>query len=116
MSETIGIEKIKEAAIAVIKFGKKLEDALEDGKLSFFEGLSLAIGSAPEAFALAQSAPQLKAEFQDLSDDERVQLVDYVVEELDLNADGVEAVAEAGFELLLSLDNLRRAIKDAKSE
>ena len=113
---SLGIEKIKNAAKAVIRFGNKLEDVLADGKVTFIEGITLAIGTAPDAFEVAQDAKEIKAEFKDLDDVERKVLVDYVVEELDLESEKVEDIAEAGFEFLLALDNFRRAIRDAKGE
>lgn len=110
----LGIDAIKKAAKAVIRFGDKLEDALADGKITFVEGISLAISAAPDAFSLAQDAQQLKAEFNDLDSNERQELADYVTEELDLEADNVEEIAEKGFNLLVAIDELRVAIKHAK--
>lgn len=107
----IGIENIKKAAKAVIKFGVKLQEALEDGKFTMLEGISIAIGSAPDAFELATNAQELKAEIQDLTKDEVVELVDYVVDELNLDNENVLEIIEAGVELLVALDNLRLAIK-----
>lgn len=114
MAELFGIETLKKTATAVVKLGLKVEDALEDGKITFFEALSIGIGTAPEAFALAQKGTQLKQEYTDLSDAEREELVTHVVEEFELESDKLEAVIEAGFELLVSLEKLFAKIKDAK--
>jgi hypothetical protein len=111
----LGIEKLKEAAKAVVDFGEKIEEALkDDGKLTFVEGITIAVGSAPEIFSMVKDAGEIKDEFLDLDDIEREELSDFVASELDLNADGLEIVVEAGFELLVSLEGLVSAIKDAK--
>ena len=112
----LGIEKLKEAALAVVNFGEKVENALADGKLSFIEGITIAIGSAPDAFGLIQDGKEIKAEFQDLDDSEREELCDYVASELDLNADGVEEVAEKGFDLLVAFEALVGSIKALKKD
>jgi len=106
-----GIEKIKNALEAVIKFGVRLEDDLEDGKITFAEAISTAVAIAPDAFEVAKDAKEIYAEFEDLDDAERTDLVDFFIIELDLDADKVEEIAEAGFEFLLALDNLRRAVR-----
>ena len=113
----VGIEALKQAAKAVISFGDKLEDALEDGKLTFLEGITIAIGTAPDAFKLLQkeNIAELKEEFLDLDEDEKDELSVYVAEELDLDADTMEFIVEAGFDFLLSLDSLVRAIKAGRA-
>lgn len=111
----LGIEKLKDAATAAVNFGEKIEDALADGKLSFVEGITIAIGSAPEVFGLIQDGKEIKAEFQDLDDFERRELVEHVAAELDLDSDGIEEVVENGFDLLVSLEALISSIKVLKA-
>jgi len=110
-----GIDELKEAAKAVIVFGTKLEEVLEDGKVTLMEGLSVVISTAPDAFELVRDAKVIREEFLDLDPVEKQELLEYVVEELDLKADGVEAVAEAGFNVLISLDTLVRTVKDVRT-
>lgn len=109
-----GIEKIKNAALAVIRFANAIEEKLEDGKINFVEGVQLAIGVAPDAFEVAQDAPELKKEFEDLTDGEMDELVDFVVGELDLDSAVVEDVAEAAFSFLVEFYKLFIAVRDAK--
>jgi uncharacterized protein (DUF2344 family) len=115
MAELFGIETLKDTAKAVVKLGLKVEDALEDGKINFIEAISIGISTAPEAFALSQKGTQLKQEYQDLSDEERVQLVEYVVEEFDLESDKLEAIIEAGFEVLVAIEKLLSKAREAKA-
>ena len=107
-------KKLKEATKAVIVFGSKLEEVLEDGKVTLMEGLSVVISTAPDVFEIVRDANEIKEEFLDLDPLEKQKLLEYVVEELDLEADGVEAIAEAGFEVLMSLDTLVRAVKEVR--
>ena len=112
--EILGIETLKQTALTAIKFGQKLEDALADGKLSWGEGLSLAIGVAPDVFKLVPKASLIIAEYKDLSDEERKELAEFIVTELDLESDKVEVLVEKGFALLVALDELIEAAKGAK--
>jgi len=112
----LGIESLKKAAKAAVKFGVKLEDYLDDKKLSFMEGVNLAISTAPDAFALVQDASNIKAEYLDLVDSERQELVDYVVAELDLENDQIEEVVEKAFDFLVSIDELVQAIKALRED
>jgi len=110
----LGIEKLKEAATEITRFGERIEDITKDGKVTIAEGFSVAVATAPGAFSLIQDAKEIKAEYLDLDDAERDELVDHVVSELDLEADNIEAIAEAGFDVLLSLDALIGTIRAGK--
>lgn len=107
----LGIEKLKEITLAGAKFGESLEDKLADGKLSFMEAISLVLEQAPKIFGFVSDAAEIKAEYLDLTDEERVELTAYLTEELDLDSDRAEKIAEATFDLLASLDGLIDAIK-----
>jgi len=111
---SLGIEKIKEVTKDAIAFADKLEDKLADGRLSWTEGISLAVSTAPDVFEAAINAAEIKAEFQDLTADEKQELADYIADELDLENDKVEAVAEAAIDLLLALDNLVQTVKASR--
>jgi len=108
-----GIENLKDVARDLAKFGMKVEDALEDKKLSFAEAISLGVFAAPKAIEHAGNAADIKAEFLDLDTDEVDELVAYVSDELDLANDKVEKVIECGFEWLAATNDLRVAIKEA---
>lgn len=112
--EVLGIETLKQTALTAIKFGQKLEDALADGKLSWGEGLGLAFGVAPDVFKLVPKASLIVTEYKDLSDEERVELVAYIKDELDLTDDAVEEFVEEGFALLSQLDRFITTARKAK--
>ena len=115
MAELYGIETIKKAAEVVIKLGMRTEEALsDDGKIKFLEGVGLAIGAFPGVLDVVQNASQLKLEYNDLSDDERDELVSHIILELDLDADNLEEIIESGFEVLISLEKLITKIRESK--
>lgn len=107
----LGIETIKQAAKVAIKFGQKLDDALEDNKVTWGEALGMLFGVAPDALAMVPQIGQIKQEYLDLDNQEREELVDYVVEELDLESDRAEEIAEAAFDALVSLEALVTTIR-----
>ena len=56
--------------------------------------------------AVIKSSSELIGEFADLDDEEKVELGDWLCDELDLDNDKVEMYIEKGFELLLALSGL----------
>jgi len=109
-----GIEKLKEVGADLAKFGMKIEEALEDKKLSWTEALGLGMFGVPKVVKYIGDAEVIKNEFKDLDKTETDELVAHISVELDLAADKVEAVLEAGLEVIGSLNNLRITIRDAK--
>lgn len=112
MSE-FGIDKLKEALTFLAQFGKKIEDALADGKFTLIEGVTLGVSAVPQVFSLVTGATQLKQEYLDLDDTEREQLAAHLATQLDLSTgEKVEEIAEAGFEFLLALDAFIKTVRE----
>jgi len=117
MAGKLGIENLKIAAEAAINFGMKIEKNLvDDGKISVAEALGIGAGSFGDIVKVIKSGTQIKAEFIDLDDDEREELIDYIEEKFDLENDKVEKVIEKSIEMLVGLDSLIVAIKDDEEE
>ncbi len=117
MAEQFGISTIKKAAKVAVNLGMKVEDALaDDGKVSFMEVVGIAVGAFPGIFDVVRNAGALKLEYNDLSDEERDELVEYVIEELDLEADNIEAIIESGFDVLVSIEGLVDKISETRVE
>lgn len=112
MSEKLGIENLKGAAIALINTGEKIDVALEDGKVSGMEAINISITSIPALYNVAKNGKQIKAEFNDLDDDERAELKADVAAELDLRNDYVEAKIEKGFNLGVALEEFLSVKKE----
>lgn len=103
MSEKLGIENLKEACITLINTGEKIDQALEDGKVSGMEAISISVTSVPGIFNIVKQGKVIKAEFKDLDDDERSELKAAIASELDLQNDYVEAKIEKGFNVAIAL-------------
>ncbi len=113
-TEELGITNIKFALKAIIELGESLENALEDGKVSLAEAVSIAVDAVPDIIGVYQSASDLKAEYKDLSDAEGEELITYAAEELNLESDKVEEVIEKAFAVFVEINGLVAAIKGLK--
>jgi hypothetical protein len=101
----LGIENLKKLLNAGLNFGKSAAKALEDKKVSFFE----AIGLVPEVFALigiGKTWSEVQAEINDLEDDEKDEIYDYVKTEFDIPNDKVETFIESALMNIISLNAL----------
>lgn len=110
-----GIDKLKEVGTDLAKFGMKIEEALEDKKLSWSESLGIGVFAVPKVVKYIGDAEQIKNEFNDLDAAESDELAAYISEKLDLEADKIEAVVEAGLDVISSLNNLRITIQEART-
>lgn len=111
----LGIENIKKLLKAGLNFGLSASEAFEDKKISFFE----AIGLVPEIFALigvAKSWPEIQAELKELSEEEKVELSDFVNAEFDIPNDKVELFIEHALMQVLSLSTLIAEFKSLNDE
>lgn len=109
MAETYGVESIKNVCKALIDLGQGVEEKLaDDGKIRMGEALSLAVDTFPDVYRIAKNGAQLKNEWLDFSEEEKVEVAQYVAAELDLDADDLEAKIEKGFEMLMAVDTFLR--------
>jgi hypothetical protein len=115
MSEKLGIQNLKEAAIALINTGEKVDVALEDGKVSGMEAINMTISAVPALYNVAKNGKQIVAEFKDLDDDERTDLIETVASELDLRSDYVEKKIEKGFAVAVAIEEFL-SLKEADFE
>ena len=116
MEEVLGIEALKSAGVDLVKFGMKLEEATSaEGpggkKITLPEGVGLAIFAVPKALEHINNRAEIRAQLKDLSTDERQEWVDYIMEELDLLNDRVEALTE---KVLIALDAIADVIDEAR--
>lgn len=97
----IGITNIKIIILFGLSIGQKISGALEDGKMGFGEVISFTpdIAKIPNIVEAVKKAP---AEFLDLDEVEKVELVTMVQEEFDLDNDKVEEAIEESFAFALS--------------
>lgn len=103
MSEKLGIENLKEACINLINTGEKIDKAFEDGKITGMETISISLSSAPGFIKLVKNGKLIKAEFDDMDDEESAELKAAIANELDLRNDYVETKIEKGFNVAIAL-------------
>lgn len=101
----LGIENLKKLLKAGLSFGKNAAAALEDKKISFFE----AVGLIPEAFSLisvGKTWSEVQAEINDLSEEEKVEINQFVSDEFDIPNNKVEVFIEHSLAQIIELNAL----------
>lgn len=86
----LGIQELKKAVTTAIGLGKKITEALEDGKITFIEGASIGIGAGMDAINVVKNAKQIWQEIKDLDGQELDELKAHVQQEFDLPNEQVE--------------------------
>lgn len=108
-----GIVKLKEVGTDVAKFAMKIEEALEDKKLSFTEAIGLGLFAVPKAMNHVNDAEEIAQEMKDLDDNEAKELSEHIADKLDLQTDEVEGIVEAGFDWLVGTKKLVTKVRIA---
>ena len=106
----LGIVKIKEALHVGITIGLKVADAWEDGKVSLGEGVGIAL-KAVKIWGIAKDAKEIYAEFKDLDEVEKEELIAYFVDEFDLENDSIEYIIEQAFALIIQMSDFVNDLK-----
>lgn len=104
------ITHLKNAVVFAATLVNSIYEKLEDGKLKFFEGLQLAL-QLSQVNEIIKNAALIKAEYQDLDESERLQLVDAVKDELNLPNEKAERITEYSFELLTLISSMAQEFK-----
>ena len=97
-----GIEKLKNALAFAINLGEALDKRLEDGKLSFVEGITL-IPSLKDLPEVISSSKDIWKEFLDLDSTEKDELISFIETELDLENDKVEDFIQTSLKFVSEL-------------
>jgi len=112
MKEKLGIENLKIAIVAAIRLGEKIEkNYVDDGEISLSEALGIGASSFGDVLKVIKLGSEIKNEFNDLDNEEKLQLANLVKEELDLQNDKVENIIEKALDFLLGLNDLIESIK-----
>ena len=109
-------DKLKNALKTVINVVEGVDEALEDGKLSLAEGISIAVSAVPSGAEVWASRAELVEEVKDLDDDEIIDLENFIAAEFDIRNDKAEKVVEKAIGALVSIGELAFAVKDLKEE
>jgi len=110
--EQFGVETIKRAVGIVIALGMDLEDHLaDDNKISLSEAASTVIEVAPDIFAVASKAGELKSELKDWDQEERVEVLEWAIIQFDLDNDKAEKAVETALTVLVKIGELISLLK-----
>lgn len=101
-----GVEYTKKALKAMAEIAMKVESKNDDGKVTFMEAVTVAIGKFSDIVAVIKNATYLKKEYLDYSDEEREIVIEFLKTELDLDNDTVEVLIEKTFAVALSVADL----------
>lgn len=98
-------KELKEAIKFVIELGNGLGESLEDDKFTFGDLANFlpAMMAVPAAFGGINKIP---SELDDLDETERLDLVEFVRSELDIEQDKAELIAEQAFLVLTQIFKL----------
>jgi nucleoid DNA-binding protein len=100
--ENLGIEKLKLAISGILKLAKVVETSFEDGKVSIVEGAKIAI-SGFQFWNSVKDIKTLKAEWLDLDEAEKAELIAYFATEFDLKNESLELLIEQIFDAMIQL-------------
>lgn len=106
-----GIDNLKEAVKEMVDFAEKVIECTQDGELNLFDKLKL-LGQGAAFAKFVTSAGEIKAEYQDLDDQERAELSALIREEFDYEDDRIESIIEKSFTVGLAIEGLVRTIKN----
>ena len=108
--EKIGIENLKNVVTFSVNLGVEISKKLSDGKITFWEGLSL-IPELKDLPGIISKASDIKAEFMGLDDSERDELLAFVKSEFDLTNNDAEVIIERSIETVTNIAMLVRDIQ-----
>lgn len=104
----LGIDQLKKDLTVIARVSGTVDKALADGKVDMFEG----IGIAKEAigfFGVVRNLKQAGDELQDLTGDEKTELVEHFKQEFDLKNDAAELMVETVVEIAVGFIKLSEA-------
>jgi len=114
--EKLGYEDVYDLVKLGLSLGQASEKALEDGKLSFSDGVYL-VDVLKHVPAAINGIGNVSAELNDLSEDEKAELMKRAKEEFELDDDYAEEIVEESLSVGLSMAKLVAVIlKGRKKE
>lgn len=96
------MENVKKAVETVLKTVVKIDNALEDKRVTIPEGLGIAMSAVPW-IGVFKNIPAISAELKDWDEDKTADLVKHFKDNLDLRNKATEEVVEQAVEVLLRL-------------
>jgi hypothetical protein len=108
----LGIEKLKEVLVALIRIGNKVDSVTQDGFQLLTDGAAL-LPNVTDLIVVLKNGKEAVAQLKDLDPLEREDLLLELQDELDLADDKLEVVIEKGFVAINAVVDFGGAVKDA---
>lgn len=109
--DKLGIEKLKKDVVTITKVIGKVDNSLEDGKISIGEWASLAF-EIPSVIKAVKGYKYSAAELIDLDEAEAAELSVHFAKEFDIRNDAAEVIVEQILEVILTLVVAAMSLKD----
>ena len=97
----MGIEETKDVIEFVAKLGNGIGESVEDGRWTLSDATNF-IPAATKVFSAIEGIEKVDNELLDLDEEEKVELVDFIIEQFDIVQDEAEKIVEEGLEQLLN--------------
>ena len=111
----VGIKNLKRAVKFAIDVTNQFIEAMADGKFTVFESFGF-IDELSQIPGVVNSASEVLQEVKDLSEEEKNELTQYVVDELHIPSEKVEDVIAKSISFAFATNELVAAIKGVKKE
>ena len=108
----MGVEKLKKVLAAVLHLANKIDLVTADG----FQPLSDLVALLPnlvDGVMLIKDGKEAWLEFQDLDDEERVELDAFIQAEFDIADEKLEEVIESALDAIVAVADVIDKVKDA---
>jgi hypothetical protein len=97
----MGIEETKDVIEFVAKLGNGIAESVADGKWSFTDVTNF-IPSATKVFSAIEGIDKVDDELLDLDEEEKAELIEFVIEQFDIPQDNAEKIIEEGLDQILN--------------
>jgi len=115
LNNYIIMENLKKVLLPFIKVGMKVEDSLADKKISAMEGIGIAIEAL--GFIKAFKAVGLAIEeWKTSTEEQKLEVVEWVKTELDLDNDNIELIVEGLIDALAKIADSFLLLAPEKTE
>ncbi len=98
----VGINELKDLLSFLATFGNNISDALSDGEIDWTDFVTF-FPSLTKLAAALNGIEKIGAELIDMTPEERIELDNFVVGELDVSNDQIETWIEDGFKVFTHL-------------
>lgn len=112
MAEKIGVENLKKVLGAVLHLSNKLDEVTKDGFQPVADLVAL-FPALADGVVLIKSGKEAWVEFQDLDDEEQVEINAYIKAEFDIADDKLEAVIESALLSIEAVADTVEKVRDA---